>query len=291
MPDCRTSRYISWRSSRGSGQVPRARTNRHPVFMRTSIPPLSEPKARRPRVATHWQTHRHRIGRRSLARPPSDDRRPPALEGAGAKLAGKICSLPSTSPTARSRSPKPAQSTGPRSTSSPARNSRARPPAASKCSPAISLRFAPRSQSRITPSSARSPTRATQRHRQRLFRRNPSPAQLSPILHTQKMSRRQWDRLFAATRITLKLWTDHLSADAKKASRKKSPCSAPKWPSTANSASPARVAAEDPAHPLRRKRNQLLPQLPNAEGCSPTAAFLGDFSAADWPRSLDEFKR
>jgi formamidopyrimidine-DNA glycosylase len=41
-------------------------------------------------------------------------------------------------------------------------------------------------------------------------------AQLSPVLQTQKMSEEQWDRLFAATRRTLKVWMDQLSAEATK---------------------------------------------------------------------------
>jgi formamidopyrimidine-DNA glycosylase len=41
-------------------------------------------------------------------------------------------------------------------------------------------------------------------------------AQLSPILQTQKMIDEQWSRLYAATRETLKLWMDRLSAEAKK---------------------------------------------------------------------------
>ncbi len=41
-------------------------------------------------------------------------------------------------------------------------------------------------------------------------------AQLSPILQTQKMSDEQWTRLYEATRETLKLWMDRLSAEATK---------------------------------------------------------------------------
>jgi formamidopyrimidine-DNA glycosylase len=42
-------------------------------------------------------------------------------------------------------------------------------------------------------------------------------AQLSPIAMTQKLSAEQWERLFAATRETLRLWMDRLCAEAKSA--------------------------------------------------------------------------
>jgi formamidopyrimidine-DNA glycosylase len=41
-------------------------------------------------------------------------------------------------------------------------------------------------------------------------------AQMSPILQTQKMTDDQWDRLYAATRRTLKLWMDRLGGEATK---------------------------------------------------------------------------
>jgi formamidopyrimidine-DNA glycosylase len=40
--------------------------------------------------------------------------------------------------------------------------------------------------------------------------------QLSPVLQTQKMTDEQWNRLYAATRGTLKLWMDRLGAEATK---------------------------------------------------------------------------
>jgi formamidopyrimidine-DNA glycosylase len=42
-------------------------------------------------------------------------------------------------------------------------------------------------------------------------------AQLSPIALTQKLKAEEWERLFAATRDTLKLWMDRLGNDAAKA--------------------------------------------------------------------------
>jgi formamidopyrimidine-DNA glycosylase len=42
-------------------------------------------------------------------------------------------------------------------------------------------------------------------------------AQLSPIAQTHKLSTQEWDRLYAATRATLKLWIDRLQGEAKEA--------------------------------------------------------------------------
>jgi formamidopyrimidine-DNA glycosylase len=42
-------------------------------------------------------------------------------------------------------------------------------------------------------------------------------AQLSPIAQTHKLRAQEWDRLYAATRDTLKLWIDRLQAEAKEA--------------------------------------------------------------------------
>jgi formamidopyrimidine-DNA glycosylase len=42
-------------------------------------------------------------------------------------------------------------------------------------------------------------------------------AQLSPLTLTQKLKEDEWERLFAATRSTLKLWMDRLRADAESA--------------------------------------------------------------------------
>jgi formamidopyrimidine-DNA glycosylase len=42
-------------------------------------------------------------------------------------------------------------------------------------------------------------------------------AQLSPIAQTHKLSTQEWDRLYAATRDTLKLWIDRLQGEAREA--------------------------------------------------------------------------
>lgn len=42
-------------------------------------------------------------------------------------------------------------------------------------------------------------------------------AQLSPVTLTHKLQQRDWEKLFDATRATLKLWTDRLCAEAEKA--------------------------------------------------------------------------
>lgn len=41
-------------------------------------------------------------------------------------------------------------------------------------------------------------------------------AQMSPLAQTQKLKPEEWDRLFAATRSTLQVWTDRLQAEARR---------------------------------------------------------------------------
>ncbi len=68
-------------------------------------------------------------------------------------------------------------------------------------------------------------------------------AQLSPLAQTQKLTAEEWQRLYTATRDTLQLWIDRFNAEARRNFRKRSPPSAPRWPCTAASTSPARAAA------------------------------------------------
>ena len=84
-------------------------------------------------------------------------------------------------------------------------------------------------------------------------------AQLSPILQTQKMTDDQWDRLFAATRRTLKLWMDQLGAEAKKDFPEKVTAFRPEMAAHGKFGKPCpALRRKDPAHSLCRQRNQLL---------------------------------
>ncbi len=115
-------------------------------------------------------------------------------------------------------------------------------------------------------------------------------AQLSPITLTHKLKPEEWQRLFAATRSTLTLWMDRLRrGSGEELSREGDRIS-----SRDGRARPLRPALpalrrENPAHPLRRQRNQLLRPLPDrrqSAGRPQPVALLG----SDWPRTLDELE-
>ena len=68
-------------------------------------------------------------------------------------------------------------------------------------------------------------------------------AQLSPITLTRKLNPEEWERLFAATRETLRMWMDRLRQKRRKAFRRRSPRSAKIWRLTGSMDSRARGAA------------------------------------------------
>ena len=69
-------------------------------------------------------------------------------------------------------------------------------------------------------------------------------AQLSPIALTHKLKPEEWERLFAATRETLNLWTDRVHKQAPVNSPKKLPPSAKAWPFMAATDSPVQPAVK-----------------------------------------------
>jgi formamidopyrimidine-DNA glycosylase len=115
-------------------------------------------------------------------------------------------------------------------------------------------------------------------------------AQLSPILQTQKMTDDQWDRLFAATRRTLKLWMDQLSAEAKK-----------DFPEKVTAFRPEMVAHGKFGKPCPRcgekiQRIRYADKETNyCTKCQTAGKLLADRSfsrllGADWPRTLEELE-
>ena len=109
-----------------------------------------------------------------------------------------------------------------------------------------SPRSLPRRPHRRKPHPQASPHRPAHplRHRQRLLRRDP-PRRPTLSHHTNPQAHaEEWQRLFTATRETLQTLDRPASTPKpKNLSPKKSPPSAPRWPSTAASANPARAAA------------------------------------------------
>jgi formamidopyrimidine-DNA glycosylase len=115
-------------------------------------------------------------------------------------------------------------------------------------------------------------------------------AQLSPILQTQKMTDEQWTRLYAATRETLKLWMDRLSAEAKK-----------DFPEKVTAFRPEMVAHGKFGKPCPRcgekiQRIRYADKETNyCAKCQTGGKLLADRSLSrllgdDWPRTLEELE-
>lgn len=68
-------------------------------------------------------------------------------------------------------------------------------------------------------------------------------ARLSPIALTHKLAPQEWQRLYDATRATLRVWIDRLCAEADVAFPEKVTAFAPTWPCTGATASRVRSAA------------------------------------------------
>jgi len=115
-------------------------------------------------------------------------------------------------------------------------------------------------------------------------------AQLSPITLTHKLKPEEWDRLFAATKSTLKLWTDRLRAEADKTF-------------------PEKVTAFRPDFAVHGKFDQPCPRCGQkvqriryadnetnyCAHCQTGGKVLADRSlsrllGSDWPRTLDELE-
>jgi formamidopyrimidine-DNA glycosylase len=115
-------------------------------------------------------------------------------------------------------------------------------------------------------------------------------AQLSPILQTQKMTQDQWDRLFAATRRTLKLWMDQLSAEAKKDFPEKVTAFRPEMAAHGKFGKPCPRCGE------KIQRIRYADKETNyCAKCQTGGKLLADRSLSrllgeDWPRTLEELE-
>jgi formamidopyrimidine-DNA glycosylase len=115
-------------------------------------------------------------------------------------------------------------------------------------------------------------------------------AQLSPILQTQKMTDDQWDRLFAATRRTLKMWMDLLSAEAKKDFPEKVTAFRPEMAAHGKFGKPCPRCGE------KIQRIRYADKETNyCAKCQTGGKLLADRSLSrllgeDWPRTLEELE-
>ena len=94
-------------------------------------------------------------------------------------------------------------------------------------------------------------------------------AQLSPITMTKKLTDEEWQRLYDATRQTLKLWISKLGADAERRLPGESH-SIPQRHGDSRTLRPALspVRRQNTAHPICRQRNELLRPLPDGRQSS-----------------------
>jgi formamidopyrimidine-DNA glycosylase len=115
-------------------------------------------------------------------------------------------------------------------------------------------------------------------------------AQLSPVLQTQKMNDAQWDRLYAATRRTLKLWMDQLSAEAKKDFPEKVTAFRPEMAAHGKFGKPCPRCGE------KIQRIRYADKETNyCAKCQTGGKLLADRSLSrllgeDWPRTLEELE-
>jgi formamidopyrimidine-DNA glycosylase len=115
-------------------------------------------------------------------------------------------------------------------------------------------------------------------------------AQLSPILQTQKMTDEQWTRLYAATRETLKLWMDRLSAEAKKDFPEKVTAFRPEMATHGKFGKPCPRCGE------KIQRIRYADKETNyCAKCQTGGKLLADRSLSrllgeDWPRTLEELE-
>src|ERR1700760_994515 len=115
-------------------------------------------------------------------------------------------------------------------------------------------------------------------------------AQMSPILGTQKMTDEQWDRLYAATRRTLKLWMDQLSGEAAKEFPEKVTAFRPEMAAHGKFGKPCPRCGE------KIQRIRYADKETNyCAKCQTGGKLLADRSLSrllgeDWPRTLEELE-
>ena len=111
----------------------------------------------------------------------------------------------------------------------------------------------------------------TRAHRSVLFQRNRKRysdeilhrAKLSPLPHTQRLNAEEIERLFDATRMTLREWTDRLRRDTGKKFPDKVTAFRPDMAVHGRFGPPWPVCASPVQRILRRQRNPLLRPLPD----------------------------
>jgi formamidopyrimidine-DNA glycosylase len=115
-------------------------------------------------------------------------------------------------------------------------------------------------------------------------------AQLSPIAQTQKLKQEEWERLFTATRETLQLWVDRLTAEAKEGFPEKVSAFRPEM------AAHGRFGESCPRCGEKILRIRYADNETNyCARCQTGGKILADRGLSrllgkDWPRTLDELE-
>jgi len=115
-------------------------------------------------------------------------------------------------------------------------------------------------------------------------------AQLSPLALTQKLQPAEWERLFAASRHTLKLWTDRLLAEAKSTFPEKVTAFRPEMAVHGRYGQPC-PRCGDPVQRIRYADKETN----YCARCQTAGKVLADrglsrLLGSDWPRTLEELE-
>lgn len=115
-------------------------------------------------------------------------------------------------------------------------------------------------------------------------------AQLSPIAQTHKLSAEEWDRLYTATRQTLRLWIERLNTEADLAFPEKVTAFRPEMSAHGKYGQPCPRCGE-PIQRIRYADNETN----YCARCQTAGRVLADRSlsrllGSDWPRTLDELE-
>jgi formamidopyrimidine-DNA glycosylase len=115
-------------------------------------------------------------------------------------------------------------------------------------------------------------------------------AQLSPITQTHKLKPEEWERLFAATRSTLTLWTNRLRAEAEISFPEKVTAFRPEFAVHGRFGQPC-PRCGDPIQRIRYADNETN----YCVRCQTGGKVLADRSlsrllGSDWPRTLEELE-
>ena len=273
--------YVEALEKRILGETLDAARIQSPFLLRTFDPPLEVGRGQDgPRDAAAGKAHRGGARRGIVARRAPDDRRPAALEAARrqARAARRTGGLRFSERHACC-SPRPARSAARRSICCAAKMpcaTRTRAASRSIGGDARAVSGRPRRENHTLKRALTDP-HIVQRHRQRLFRRDPPSRPAVSAALTQKLAADEVERLYIATRDVL----ERMDRPAPCRSRRRLSRESHRVPPRHGRPRPVRPAVPGlrrprAADPLRRQRDELLRRAVRPAGeSSPTARYRG----------------